>query len=125
MQLMQRRDVQEWFDSVNDALFYYRYSPHSGYQANQHDGYVSLGAFGTSCLFTDDFKDPTNPKVRGLRYRNVHLGELFFATNFQGQVDKVFRRFKMTLRQIAQRFGLENFPETYGSSDYSRCYATR
>lgn len=113
MQLMQRRDVQEWFDNVNDALFYYRYSPHSGYQANQHDGYVSLGAFGTSCLFTDDFKDPTNPKVRGLRYRNVHLGELFFATNFQGQVDKVFRRFKMTLRQIAQRFGLENFPETY------------
>ena len=111
--LMENRDVQEWFDQVNDALFYYRYSPHSGYQANQHDGYVSLGAFGTSCLFTDDFKDPTKPNVRGLRYRNVHLGELFFATNFQGQVDKVYRRFKMTLRQIEQRFGPENFPDTY------------
>ena len=111
--LMKRRDVQLWFDQVNDSMFYYRYSPHSGYQANQHDGYVSLGAFGTSCLFTDEFRDPANPDVRGLRYRNVHLGELFFATNFQGQVDKVYRRFKMTLRQIAQKWGVENMPDSH------------
>jgi len=113
--LMKRRDVQLWFDQVNDALFHYRYSPHSGYQANQHDGYVSLGAFGTSCLFTDEFRDPTQPKVKGLRYRNVHLGELFFATNFQGQVDKVYRRFKMTLRQIAQKWGPEALTDKYAS----------
>ena len=113
MNLMKRRDVQLWFDSVNDALFYYRYSPHSGYQANQHDGYVSLGAFGTSCIFTDEFSDPLKPKVKGLRYRQVHLGELFFATNFQGQVDKVYRRFKMTLRQIAQKWGVDNMPQSH------------
>lgn len=120
--LMKRADVQLWFDQVNDLMFYYRYSPHSGYQANQHDGYVSLGAFGTSCLFVDDFHDPLRLDIKGLRYRNVHLGELFFATNFQGQVDKVYRRFKLTLRQIEQRFPgmlddshkniLENKPET-------------
>ena len=113
MALMKRRDVQLWFDQVNEAMFYYRYSPHSGYQANQHDGYVSLGAFGTSCLFTDEFRDPTKPNVKGLRYRNVHLGELFFATNFQGQVDKVYRRFKMTLRQIAQKWGVDAMPDSH------------
>lgn len=111
--LMRRRDVQLWFDQVNDAMFYYRYSPHSGYQANQHDGYVSLGAFGTSCLFTDEFADPMRPGVKGLRYRNVHLGELFFATNHQGQVDKVYRRFKMTLRQIAQKWGEDSLTDKY------------
>lgn len=112
MNLMKRRDVQLWFDQVNDVMFYYRYSPHSGYQANQHDGYVSLGAFGTSCLFSDEYNDPLRPQMRGLRYRNIHLGELFFAANFQGQVDKVYRRFKMTLRQIAQRWpGM--LPDTY------------
>ena len=104
MNLMKRRDVQLWFDQVNDAMFYYRYSPHSGYQANQHDGYVGIGAFGTSCLFTDEYSDPLRPQMKGLRYRNIHLGELFFATNFQGQVDKVYRRFKMTLRQIEQKW---------------------
>lgn len=112
MSLMKRRDVQLWFDQVNDAMFYYRYSPKSGYQANQHDGYVSLGAFGTGCLFTDEYNDPLYPQMRGLRYRNVHLGELFFATNFQGQVDKVGRRFKMTLRQIAQKWP-DGLPESY------------
>lgn len=112
MNLMKRRDVQLWFDQVNDAMFYYRYSPHSGYQANQHDGYVSLGAFGTGCLFTDEYYDPMRPQMRGLRYRNVHLGELFFATNFQGQVDKVGRRFKMTLRQIEQKWP-GALPESY------------
>ncbi len=111
--LMKRADVQAWFDAVNDTMFYYRYSPHSGYQAQQHDGYVSLGAFGTSCLFTDDFHDPVNPRLKGLRYRNVHLGELFFATNFQGQVDKVYRRFKMTLRQIAQQWGIDSLPDSH------------
>lgn len=111
--LMKRSDVQAWFDAVNDTMFYYRYSPHSGYQAQQHDGYVSLGAFGTSCLFTDDFHDPVNPRLKGLRYRNVHLGELFFATNFQGQVDKVYRRFKMTLRQIAQQWGIDSLPDSH------------
>lgn len=102
--VMKRRDVQLWFDDATDALFHYRYSPHSGYQANQHDGYVSIGAFGTSCLFTDEFRDPTAERVKGLRYRNVHLGELFFATNHQGQVDTVYRRFKMTLRQVEQKW---------------------
>lgn len=114
MNLMKRRDVQLWFDQVNDAMFHYRYSPHSGFQANQHDGYVSLGAFGTSCLFTDEHKNPLDPRMRGLRYRNVHLGELFFATNFQGQVDTVYRRFKMTLRQIEQKWP-NQLPDTYKS----------
>lgn len=105
--LMRGREVRLWFDQVNDLMFRYRYAAHSGYQAQQHDAYVSIGAFGTSCLFTDEFNDPTRPFTKGLRYRNVHLGELFFATNFQGQVDKAFRRFKMTLRQIAQKWGPE------------------
>jgi hypothetical protein len=102
--LMKDRQAALWYDQLNDALFRYRYSPHSGFQAQAHDGYVSIGAFGTSCLFTDEFNDPTQPWVRGLRYKQIFLGEVFFAVNHQGQVDKVGRRFKMTLRQIAQKW---------------------
>lgn len=109
--LKRDRATMEWFDQATDALFHYRYSPHSGFQSNIHDSYVSIGAFGTGCLFTDAFKDPTQPNVRGLRYRHVHLGELFFAVNHQGQVDKVWRRFKMTLRQIVQKWGKEVLPD--------------
>ena len=111
--LMQLPDVRLWCDTVAEIMFYYRYSPHSGFQGNMHDSYVSLGAFGTSCLFIDEFNDPTMPDIKGLRYRHVPLGEVFFAANHQGQVDKVYRRFKMTLRQIAQKWGLNALPEGY------------
>ena len=109
--LKANRNVMQWFDQVNDLLFHYRYSPHSGFQANMHSGYVSIGAFGTSCLFTDAFRDPLKPGVKGLRYREVHLGECYFAVNHQGQVDKVYRRFKMSLRQMAQRWGAKALPD--------------
>ena len=102
--LLKDRSARLWYDQLNDALFRYRYSPHSGFQSQAHDGYVSVGAFGTSCLFTDAFQDPTQPWLRGLRYKQVFLGELFFALNHQGQVDKVARRFKMTLRQVNQKW---------------------
>jgi hypothetical protein len=98
--LMKSRKVQLWCDAVNDTLFHYRYSPTSNYQSQQHDGYVSIGAFGTSCLFVDPLMTPGQ---QGLRYRNINLGELYFAENHQGIVDTVLRRFKMTLRQVAQR----------------------
>jgi hypothetical protein len=111
--LMKDRETALWFEQVNDLMFRYRYAAHSGYQAQQHDAYVSIGAFGTGCLFTDEYKDPTRPQTKGLRYRNIHLGELFFATNFQGQVDKVYRRFKMTLRQVAQKWGEQVLGDKY------------
>lgn len=109
--LKRNQEAMAWFDMANDIMWHYRYSPHSGFQAQMHDGYVSIGAFGTCCLFTDQFKDPTMPGIGGLRYRQVPLGELFFATNHQGQIDKVYRRFRMTLRQIAQKWGVDAMPD--------------
>ncbi len=113
--LKRDRGVMTWFDQVTDLMFHYRYSPHSGFQANVHSGYVSVGAFGTGCLYTDAFHDPTRPGMRGLRYRQCHLGEVFFAENHQGQVDCVYRRFRMTLRQIAQKWGKDKLPESLAS----------
>ena len=109
--VMKDRAAQLWYDGVNDALFHYRYAPRSGFQANQHDGYVGLGAFGTSSMLVDAYRDPVHPGARGLRYRNVHLGELFFAANHQGQIDKAYRRYKMTWRQVLQKWGEEKIPE--------------
>ena len=109
--LKKSAEAMRWYDLVGDTMFHYRYSPRSGFHANMHEGFVSIGAFGTCGLFTDAYKDPTDPGAKGLRYRQIPLGELFFSCNHQGQVDTVFRRFKMTLRQLAQRWGQESLPE--------------
>jgi hypothetical protein len=109
--LKRHRDAMEWYDVATERLFYYRYSSHAGFQANMHENYTSVGAFGTGALFTDQFMDPTQPRVGGLRYRHIHLGEVYFGVNHQGQVDTVYRRFPMTLRQIAQKFGAAKLPD--------------
>ena len=99
------RQVRLWCEQVTDLLFHYRYSPRANYQSQQHDGYVSQGAFGTSCLFVDKLADSFDPTAKGLRYVNVPLGQLYVAQNHQGLVDKVWRRFPMTLRNVATAFG--------------------
>lgn len=104
--LMKMPEVSRWFDQVNNALFHYRYSPAANYASQQHEAYINIGAFGTTTLFTDQ-----NAYGPGLRYRHVPLGELFFMENHQGQVDKVFRRFKMTARQAVQKWGMDGVPE--------------
>jgi len=103
--LSKMRHVQLWLDQVNDLLFRYRYAPKANYGSQQHDGYMTIGAFGSSCLFIDPFKDATMPGAKGMRYRNVHLGEVYFNENHQGQVDRLYRRFPMQVFQIAEKWG--------------------
>lgn len=109
--LKRNRNAMLWYDTLTDNLFHYRYSSHSAFQINQNEVYASIGAFGNGCMFVDKFQDPTIPNSRGLRYRSIPIGEVYFATNHQGQVDTVFRVFPTTLRQIVQKWGVEVLPQ--------------
>lgn len=100
--LQKSREVMLYFEEVNRILLKHRYAASANFSGQNQLDYLSLGAFGTSCMFIDgmtDFRAQT-----GLRYRNIHLGEVFFAENHQGIVDKVYRRFNMTGRQLMQKF---------------------
>ena len=98
--LMKDRDTKLWFEQANDLLFRYRYAPTANYASQQSEIYSSLGAFGTGCLFVDKLD-----KGKGLRYRAIFLGEVFFIENHQGIIDTVYRCFKMTARQVFQKWG--------------------
>ena len=43
--------VRAWLDQVEQALFAARYLPRANYASQQHEVYMSLGAFGTAALF--------------------------------------------------------------------------
>lgn len=92
-------EVRVYLDAVTDLLFNVRYSPRANFASQAYETYMSLGAFGTGGLFIDDAIG------KGIRYRSVHLSEMFVAENHQGVIDTVHRRFMMTARQAAQRFG--------------------
>lgn len=89
-----------WFDKVNQILFDQRYAQRSNFASQNQMQYLSLGAYGTGILLIDDLAGNL-----GLRYRNIHLGQIYLQENHQGIVDRVIRHFIMTARQAMQKFG--------------------
>ena len=102
MNLNKVKEVRLWFDEINRILFKYRYSPKGNFASQNQQNYKSLGAYGTGCMFIDELADEA-----GLRYRNVHLAEIYFSENHQGIVDKTVRFFKLTARQAIQKWGMK------------------
>lgn len=95
------KSVREWFEEVNRILFKYRYAPKANFTSQNQQNFKSLGAYGTGSLFVDDLTGGE----KGLRYRNIHLSEVYFAENHQGLVDKAVRYFPLTARQAIQKWG--------------------
>lgn len=108
--LMRNRMVRMWCDDVTDILFAQRQRPIANFQGQQQLCYQALGAFGTGCKFIDKLQIPGQPEVKGLRYKAIHLGEIVFLENHQGIIDTAFRKFDLSARQAAQKFGVDNLP---------------
>lgn len=113
------RETKIWFEELNRLLFKYRYAPKANFASQNQQVYMSLGAFGTGCMYVDSLSSEP-----GLRYRAVHLGECFFDENHQGVVDTVVRYFSLDARQAVQKFGEENVPDqikdAYKNGRYDR-----
>lgn len=108
--VMKDRATRLWFETITKLLFKYRYMIEANFIAQNQAKYQSLGAFGNTALFIDQ-QDETATGRKGLRYKCVPMGELFFKENHQGQVDTVIRWMRCTARQIKQKWP-DTFPET-------------
>lgn len=61
--------------------------------------------FGTALLFCEEGKDEL------FKFEQFKVGTFCIAENDQKRVDTVFRWFKLTVRQAAQKFGVGNLPQ--------------
>lgn len=98
--LLKDKNTMDWFSRVNTILFEQRYAPNANFASQNQGVYKSLGAYGTGAIFIDDLAGKP-----GLRYRNIHLAELYIQENHQGIIDRAVRHFKLTCRQAMQQFG--------------------
>jgi len=106
-ELMKDRQARMWFEDVTDILFRQRYAPKANFSSQNQLNYKSLGAFGTGALYIDALIDRQG---NGLRYKNCHLGQMYFQENHQGIIDVALRHFEMTARQAVDKWGIDNLP---------------
>jgi len=99
--LKKHRPTMEYLEAVTNALFKYRYKPTSGFVNQNIQNWMNLGAFGSGCMFIDPL-DWNGEK--GLRYRQVPMGEVYYKENHQGQIDTMLRHFWLTGRQAMQKY---------------------
>lgn len=99
--------IKDWCEEATDVLFAARYAPEANFASQQHEAYWQIGAYGTGSVFVDDVLG------KSLLYRAIHLSELYLGEDAAGRIDTVHRAFLPTLRQIAQRFGIEAMPEKW------------
>jgi len=98
--LSRNKQVQDYFQQVTNILFEQRYMASANFQAQNQNVYKSLGAYGTGAMFIDELYGK-----KGLRYKNIHLSELFLQQNHQGVVDRVCRLFCLSAREAIKMFG--------------------
>lgn len=92
------RQMKGWVKTVNDRLFAH-VTTSNFYQA-VGEAMLDLVIAGTSCLAVQD--RPGYP----ISYQAVPIGQIFFLEDFMGNIDAVFRRHQMSVRQISERWGL-------------------
>lgn len=93
--LAKNRDVSVWFEEYNRLLFKFRYQTSANFAGQNNLNFISVGAYGTGCMFTDLLSDG-----KGLRYKSCHLSNMYFRENHQGTIDEAFRRIYFTASQL-------------------------
>jgi len=92
-QLNDDEEVMECFEALRDRTFGARYSPKANFTSQIGAYYQCLDTFGTGAMFADESIG------KGLRYKALHLNELYFSEDFQGKAERVHRKFTCTASQ--------------------------
>lgn len=75
----------------------------SNFQEEIHETYLDLGGIGTTVLEMEEDDDVD------VRFRSTPIYGSYIAENDKGIVDKIYRCFKMSLRNIQSKFGDDVF----------------
>ena len=96
-------EAKQWLEDTTNAVMAEISAPDVAFPSHIHEYYLSLCSVGTACMFIGE------PSTReGISFRAIHIDEIFIAENADGIIDTVFRSFKMTVRQIVQKWGEES-----------------
>ena len=104
--LNRRAEVRRWLEDAERRLRNALYDPRARFLQRSGEVDLDLVVFGTGVLYVGE-------KVgeRRLLFRAHHLRGVYLAEDADGEIDTVFRVFRLTARQAAQAFGADAIGE--------------
>ena len=100
--LNQLDEVKQWLEFAETRVRNALYNPRSRFLQRSAETDIDLVVFGTGVLFIGD-----KPAEQRLQFRCHHLRECYLCENNDGDIDTVFRVFKLTARQAVQQWGAD------------------
>lgn len=98
--LDRRSEVRRWLEDAEKRLRTALYDPRARFLQRSGEVDLDLVVFGTGVLYVGE-----KVGARRLLFRAHHLRGVYLATDADGEIDTVFRVFRLTARQAAQSFG--------------------
>jgi len=108
--------VRDWMEILESGA--YSTLNMSNFYDSFDDFVKDAGATGTAYMFT--MSDPE----RGMIFSTRHPKECFIEENYRGEVDTLFRYFKVSLRSLVQQFGVDalhqDWKQRYQDNEYDQ-----
>ena len=98
-------EVVRYLQEVNDRI--HIELAESNFNTEIGKAYQSFVALANMVLFMESRNDENTGAFQGFRFTSVHLSQIAWAENKDGQVDTIFRKFEYTARQAVDRWGNE------------------
>lgn len=102
--------VRLYFDEVNNLLHSQRYGGRARLVQALAEAYASIGVYGMGPMYVGQRRKTGFDRKSGPVYRALHMVDVFIEVDDEGNVNTVFRRFWLTARQAATKFGAEKLP---------------
>jgi len=106
-ELNEHRDVQLWLE--DSARRMYDTFNESNFNTEVHELYLDLCSIGTGSMFVEEGNNGF--ETEGIHFNTLHIAEYFIQENINGQVDTLYRKYKLTARQAIEEFGEDNLGE--------------
>lgn len=98
--------VRQWLERAERVIADEIARPAAAFATNIHEVYLDLAVLGTAGLYVG-----WNEDKDCLLFQSRFLGELFIAENAAGQVDEVYRVFRLSVSKIVKTWGESVLPE--------------
>lgn len=98
--------VRQWLEQAERVIADEIARPTAAFATNIHEVYLDLAVLGTAGLYVG-----WNEDKDCLLFQSRFLGELFIAENAAGQVDEVYRVFRLSVSKIVKTWGESVLPE--------------